>query len=209
MFRPTSLATAVLTAALAVPAFATTVVLPTQPGAAGYGQWSLFDVSDLDAQSQGLEWIDANNSLSPDFGSPLVFSFTIDAGLTGRLLVVDAGFAGDTFRVRNHGSVIGDTAAVPVTSYDTAPNAGLDIDAAWADSANFSSGTFQLGAGTYQISGQLLQSVLLDGAPLNATVGAVSLTVSAVPEPSAMAMLLAGMGLIATMVRRRSGGSRS
>ncbi|MDP0941742.1 PEP-CTERM sorting domain-containing protein, partial [Klebsiella quasipneumoniae] len=65
---------------------------------------------------------------------------------------------------------------------------------------------FILQAGNHSISGSLLQSVLVDvgAGPLNATVGALKLEVSAVPEPATLVSLLAGLGLIGLVVRRRS-----
>ena len=60
------------------------------------GQWQSFNVNELDALSFRVEWIDNANSLSPGFGSPLSFTFTIAAGSVGALTSVDAGFACDT-----------------------------------------------------------------------------------------------------------------
>lgn len=186
-----------LSAVLAAPAAATTVSL------AADGQWVGFNVSDLDSRSQGLEWIDNENSLDPNFGSQLFFEFTIASGFTGSLTIVDAGFAGDTFLVSNFGGLLGSTSFVPAASYDTALNAGLDYSAALADTANFSSATFALGAGTYRISGLLAQSVQFDGLPLNSTAGAVNLTMAPVPEAPALAMMVAGLALFAGLARRR------
>ena len=83
MFKLKTLAAATLAAALAAPAFATIVALPTTVGQSGYGQWMQFNVNDLDSRSLGVEWIDNANSLSPDFGNPLSFTFTIAAGSQG------------------------------------------------------------------------------------------------------------------------------
>jgi len=175
-----------LAVALALPAHATTVAL------AADGQWSEFSVDDFIAQSSGTEWIDFTD------GSPLSFTFTIAAGHTGTLTVLDAGFAGDTFSVTNFGAALGTTSSVAPGSI------GLDakgFDDAWADAA-FSRGLFTLGPGSYSIGGALLQSVLDDnGADLDSTNGAVRLSV--VPESSGLAMLLAGIGLIGLVARRR------
>lgn len=184
-------------AATVAPAGATTVSL------AADGQWVGFNVNDLDAVSQGVEWVDNANSLSPGFGSPLSFAFTVAAGFTGYLSVVDAGFSGDTFSIRNQGSLLGLTSTVPVASFDTAVDRGLDYAAAFADRANFSSSTFALGAGSYLITGSLAQSLLFDGLPLNATAGALNLTMAPVPEPATLAAMLLGLGLVAGAVRRR------
>jgi len=192
------IAAGLLSAALVAPAAATTVSL------AADGQWVGFNVSELDSFSQGVEWIDNANSLDPAFGSQLFFEFTIASGFTGSLTVVDAGFAGDTFLVSNFGSLLGGTSLVPLTSYDTAAYAGLDYAAALADPANFSSATFSLGAGTYRISGYLAQSVQYEGLPLNSTAGALNLTMAPVPEAPALAMMVAGLALVAGLARRRA-----
>lgn len=167
--------------------------------------WSTFDVDSFAASSGGLEWIDTSTY------APLAFDFTIAAGSQGNLTVVDAGFAGDTFTVFNGLVTLGTTSSVPVTEYnDSPPNIGLDYSAAFADHANFSYATYNLGAGTYSIRGLLAQSVtigrtpFLPGEPLNATVGALRLEVSPVPEPETVAMLLAGLGLIGATLRRRA-----
>ena len=160
-----------------------------------------FNVSDYDAKSGGLEWIDFNNSNAPGFGSLLSFTFTIDASFTGKLTVVDGAFAGDSFKVTNLGALLGNTSPVPVTDYATAADTGYDFDAAFAN-ASFSRGVFVLGAGSYRIGGLLDQSVTSGGAALNATVGALHLTVSAVPEPSTYALMLAGIGMLVTFIRR-------
>ena len=207
MLKMKSLAATALMVALTAPAWATSVALSTNAADAGYGQWNMFSVSELDAQSFGVEWIANANTLSPGFGSPLSFTFTIGAGQVGTFTVVDAVFAGDTFSVTNAGSALGNTSAVAATTYDSAPNIGLDFSGALANPA-FSRGVFMLGAGSYSITGALVQSVTFEiepsvFAPLNTTVGAVSLTVSPVPEPSVYALLLAGLGLMGTMARRK------
>jgi len=198
-----------LVAALSAPAFSTTVELATSQADAAYGQWQSFNISDLDAQSMGVEWIDNANTLSPSFGTPLLFSFTIDAGQFGELTVVDAGFAGDTFRVTNAGLLLGATSAVTFRTYadieaNSALDAGTDFDAALA-SSSFSRGVHVLQAGSYRVTGALLQSVGFDDVtPLNSTVGGIRLTVSPVPEPASAAMMFAGLALFSAIARRRS-----
>jgi hypothetical protein len=181
----------VVAAAIAAPAHATTVSL------AADGSWNEFNVDNQVAPSFGNGWIDFTD------GSPLSFTFTIAAGRTGHLTVVDAGFAGDTFSLTNFGAAIGSTTAVPTGTTD-GPVVS-DFDQALAD-PSFSQGVFTFGAGTYRISGLLNQSVLDGGAPLDATDGAVRLQVSAVPEPSPFALLLAGLGAIGLLIRRRARG---
>ena len=203
MIRPSAFAACAVFAALAAPAHATDIPLATAGAQAGYGAWQTFNVSEIDSRSFGLEWIDAANTNDPGFGSPLAFTFTIDAGAIGTFTVVDAGFAGDTFAITNFGSAFGATSAVPSTVYASSTLSVGDFDAALAD-LSFSRGVFTLGAGSYRISGRLDQSVRFDdGTPLNATFGGVRLTVSAVPEPASIAMLLAGFGLIGLLNRRR------
>ena len=206
MFNPETWAVCALFAAFALPAQATDVALVTSSGQSGYGSWQQFNVSDLDSLTFGTEWIDFSSAPGAGFGTPLTFTFTIAAGQFGRFTAVDAAFGGDTFKVTDFGNLIGATSAVPITDYATAPDVGLDFDAALANPA-FSQGLFLLGAGSHRISGRLDQSVRLDGVALNATVGAVRLTVApvapAVPEPSTGALLLAGLGAVGALVRRR------
>jgi hypothetical protein len=161
------------------------------------GSWSSFDVDSFSSLSGGVEWID-NTS-----GAPLSFDFTIADGQHRLLTVVDAGFAGDTFTVYSGGSLLGSTSSVPVASYDPLAVGITDFDTALADPA-FSRGQFLLGAGSYQVTGSLAQSLLLDGQPLNATLGGIRLSVAAIPEPDSLALLLAGLGLMAVVARRRA-----
>jgi len=161
---------------------------------AGDGQWLAFDVDELSAVSGGLEWIDVG-----DGGTPLTLEFTIDAGFFGVMTVVDAGFAGDRFRVFNGASVLGETSPAQGSYPDSL---GLDFDGALADS-RYSRSQFVFGAGTYGITGALVESVTLDGLPLNATVGGVRLEVSPVPEPATWATLVLGLGALGASLRRR------
>lgn len=172
------------------------------------GQWNTFTVDSFSSTTGGNEWITADDSLDPAFGTAQIFNFTIAAGEVGTLTVVDGAFAGDTFQVFNLGQLLGNTSVVPVGYYDDAnlANVGFDFDAA-LQNTTFSRGVFVLGAGTYAIGGQLVQSVLLDNVSneaLNATVGAIKLTVSPVPEPSGAALALAALGLTVMVSRRRA-----
>lgn len=188
---------ATVLASLSLAAQATSVTL------AADGQWQAFGVDDQASLSQGTEWIDNNYSNSAGYGTPLSFSFTVDAGFQGTLTVVDADLAGDTFKVFNQGALLGNTSAVPAAQYGSTPDVGNDYDAALAD-PSFSRGVFTLGAGSYVITGALLQSVSLGASPLNATGGAVKLSVSAVPEPSSAALVLAALGITWLLSRRTS-----
>jgi hypothetical protein len=162
------------------------------------GQWATFAVDSSLAADAGLGWID-------DAGNPLRFTFTIGSGFAGTLTVLDTGFAGDRFALFNGASSLGSTSTVPVAQYDPAAIAVEDPNAAFAD-ASFSRGVFNLAAGSYVLSGLLTQSVLFGTDPLDATSGALRLTVGAVapiPEPSSFALLLAGFAAVGTLARRR------
>ena len=175
-------------AAIAVPAHATSVAL------AGDGSWNEFDIDSMLSSDGGNGWID--EAYAGD-DSALSFTFTIAAGSRGTLTVVDTGFAGDTFTVTNGGTAIGTTSGVPAGT--SAGTTVFGYDDALANPA-YSSGVFTLGAGSYSISGTLLQSV--DG-DLDATSGGVRLLVSSVPEPANVALVLAGLVTVAVLARRR------
>ena len=179
------MAAAIAAAMIAPAAHATTVALP------GNDSWAEFDVDATIAQDFGNGWIDTND------GSALNFTFTVAPGMHGVLTVVDAGFAGDTFTIANSGSVIGTTSSVPAGQPIGATV--LDYDDALANPA-YSRDVFTLAPGSYSISGSLLQSVLGDE---GATSGGVRLAVSAIPEPAGPTLLLAGLGVVGLMARRR------
>jgi hypothetical protein len=183
---------ALATLAAQTPAHATDIVLASD------GHWATFAVDSFLASGAGLGWID-------DAGDPLHFTFVIGSGLSGRLTVLDTGFAGDTFSVLNGAATLGLTSAVPVRQFDPAAAAIEDPDIALAD-LSFSRAVFTLGSGSYSIGGTLAQSLLSGNEPLDATSGALRLTVGSIapiPEPSSLALLLAGFGAIGTLARRR------
>ena len=170
------------------------------------GQWAAFGIDSLASLSGGTEWIDNLDTNASGYGSPLTFNFTIAAGQVGQFTVVDASMAGDAFDVYSNGSLLGATSVVPVQQYGTAPDVGYDYDAALLNSA-FSHGVFTLAAGTYSITGVQTQSLMLDDGngnlvSLNFGAGAVKLSVSAVPEPSSLALLLAALGVTWLVSRR-------
>ena len=110
-------------------------------------------------------------------------------------------FSGDVFSLAANGLQLANTSAA-VNSFPNGSNVGYDYGAALAD-ANYSRGSYSFGAGSHTVSGALVSSALDEmGVALNATNGAVNLTVSAVPETSTLASLLAGLGLLALLRRR-------
>ncbi len=179
-------------ASLALPAHAKDISL-----IAGSG-WNTFD-ADADAVGSNV-WADiANNSFDK-----LFFTFNVANGFTANLTVLDGAFAGNTFAVFNGNTLLGNTSSVPVLDQDTA-SFSSSYDAAFLDSS-YSRGVFALGAGAYRINGALLQAGVAGGTPVFATEGAVKLTVqavSAVPEPSTYATLLAGLLMSAFVLRRK------
>lgn len=184
MKRAPTLAALSFASLFAMPAFATTTALTTD------GTWFAFDVDELTSVSTGLEWIDLT-------GSPLTFTFSLTN--QGILKIVDAGFAGDTFSIDGIGSLLTATSAVPQSPAE--PGTGLDFDAAFANHTRFSFAEVLLDAGSYSISGALLQSAV-DGSnvPFNATVGGISVT--AVPLPASGLLLLGASGVLGAIRRR-------
>ena len=140
----------------ALSAQAATLPLPAD------GSWQGFDVSAALGPGDGLGWIDID-------GQPLGFSVSIAAGWVGQLTVVDTVFAGDVFSVSANGLPLGSTSA----AVNTYPDGVLvDPAEALADS-RYSRGVFQLGAGSYTLTGRLAASALDEqGSPINATSGA-------------------------------------
>jgi MYXO-CTERM domain-containing protein len=175
-------------AAFAAPAHATSVAL------AADGSWNEFDVDAQLAPGGGNGWID---EVYAGDDSALTFTFTIAAGSQGTLTIVDTGFAGDTFKITNGAAFFGTTS--PVAAGTSFGPVVFDADEALANPA-YSNGVLTLGAGTYSIGGALLQSV--DG-NLDATSGALRLSVSSIPEPADAALLVAGLAAVAALARRR------
>lgn len=173
------------------------------------GQWHAFTVDAGSAASGGLEWIDSDYDFGGGAGDfqPLSFTFTVSDHAI--LRVVDGLFVGDTFRVAVNsaaGTQLYDTSSVPAQLLDDSyslTNHGTDFDAAFADTLRTSRLELVLGAGTYTVSGSLLQSVShVDFGALNSTNGALSVT--AVPEPASYALLLAAVGVVGLVSRRRN-----
>ena len=184
------LAATLFTLAALTSAQATSVTLaPT-------GAWAEFFVVDpvFNLGNTDLAWVDLNDY------SNISFNFTVAPGFHATVTVVDAGFSGDVFAVASNGVALLNTSVAP----QSFPDSTLDQDAAQAN-PDFSRGVYGFGAGTYTITGALFSSALDgDNLPLNATVGALKLEVSPVPEASTLGLLLAGLGFIGALARRRA-----
>lgn len=187
----------------AIAAQAATVIPVTQDGS-----WYAFTVDAGSAQSGGLEWIDSDYDLSGGAGDFKALSFTFTVADKAILKLVDIYGAGDTYNLAI-------TSASGTSAYTSSSVTARDLndavlpfnasfDGAFADSANFSQLTLTLGAGTYTVTGSLLQSVTEGGVALNSTAGGLSVT--AVPEPSSLALVLAAAGVVGVVSRRRARG---
>lgn len=183
--RPRLLAALLGLSALLGNAHAATQALATD------GSWAEFTV-DANLPPYSLGWQDLD-------GDALAFSFEIPAGHQGLLTLVDAGFSGDRYALRDFGALIGQSGAA--LNGDASGAIQFSFDAALADAA-FSRVSLVLGAGSHLISGELIASATLDGQALNSSFGGLRLQISPVPEPATAATLLAGLALLTT--RRRS-----
>ena len=155
--------------------------------------WNEFNVDDFASTSGGVEWIDANDSNSPSYGSALTYQFTVAHGFTGLLSVVDAGNAGDRFKVYNNGQSIGLTSNIS-TSSDYSNNFNNNLV-----NTNFSNGIFLLSEGTYNITGALFST----SQAFNSTNGALKLEVTAVPVPAAFVLMFSSLSFLGFIGRRR------
>jgi len=133
-------------------------------------------------------WLD----LSAFDSSAAPVSFTITLQSAAQLNVTAAGYAGDVFQVFDNASSLGSTSTPTGTNTDYAD---LNFDQAFS-SNKWSHGSWTLSAGTHTITGLVTISALQAGA------GAIQ--VIAVPEPTSYAMLMAGLGLIGLIARRRA-----
>lgn len=142
------------------------------------GTWNEFD-------------FDAPGSALYDLNT-LETSFTFTLTQSSLLSVIDAGFSGDRFEIHANGSLLGLTSA-PITQ-GASEEPIFDIATLLGDN-RFSKGSWNLAAGSYTITGLAAESV-------GGGLGYMSIT--AVPEPKSYAMLLAGLGLMGTIARRRN-----
>lgn len=167
-----------------------TEIVPTK------GNWYLFDVDPLVAQSGNTEWIDAQSDNALGYvgdGSPLLFSFSV--ATHSYLNIVDAGISGDIFSVLVNGKLF-KTSAVAA---DSGKFAGVDADYAWSLD-DFSRISIFLAPGIYTVTGYLEQSAQDDsGLPYMASVGALQIVEA--DEPAGM--LLLGLATLALGIGRR------
>ena len=125
------------------------------------------------------------------FSQDTAFTFTLAQG--GILRVVDAGFSGDSFEIFANGVSLGHTSQAVANAVDQV----FDPDSAWSNS-RYSRGSWSLAAGIYSVTGIATASPFCGMADC----GMGYLSVTAVPEPGPLAMLLAGLGCIAAIARR-------
>lgn len=185
----------------AVAAQAATVVPVTQDGS-----WNAFTVDALSTSAaNALNWIDVDYSSAAGDADTLSFTFTVtDKAI---LRVVDLYSAGDTFNVAISSAagtqLLSTSAVTPRDLGDAVLPFANSAAEAWGN-VDFSQLQIVLGAGTYTVTGSLLQSVTDGGFALNSTAG--SLSVTAVPEPTSLALVLAAAGVVGLVSRRRARG---
>lgn len=183
----------------AVAAQAATVIPVTQDG-----RWNAFTVDALSTSAaNALNWIDVDYSSAAGDADTLSFTFTVTEKAI--LRVVDLYTAGDTFNVAitsAAGTQLLGTSAVTARDLGDAvlPFANTAAEA-WGN-VDFSQLQVVLGAGTYTVTGSLLQSVTDGSSALNSTAGGLSVT--AVPEPTSLALVLAAIGVVGLVSRRRA-----
>ena len=143
------------------------------------GSWIQFDFDGADSSLYDLTTLDKS------------FTFTLlqPSILSG----VDLGFSGDRFNFFSNGVSLGLTSAPVAQAANEAPI--FDIALVLNDS-RFSKGNWNLVAGNYTITGIATVS------PYGSGYG--SMSVVAVPEPESWVLLLAGLGIVSTIARRRS-----
>jgi hypothetical protein len=144
----------------------------------GDGSWLEFYVA------EGVpSWLDAASD-------PASFTFTSTQSFT--LRVVDFFLPGDSTSVFANGSLLG---ATPEVAFDDSQFA--DSAAAAFGQPAWSQASWALEAGSYTFTGTA------GSVPLGAGAFAISVAVAAVPEPSAVVLMLAGLAFIAGRSARR------
>lgn len=133
----------------------------------------------------GWQYFSFGNVGSSFSNQPFTFTLTESAVLR----VTDAYLSGDQFEVFGNGTSLGLT-STPTLGFDL----GGDYDAAFA-SDNFSHGQWTLAAGTYSITGLTVLS------PYSS--GGAAISLSAVPEPGSIALMLAGVAVLGARLKRR------
>lgn len=111
------------------------------------------------------------------------------------LIVADVFQSGDVFEMFNFGTSLGQTSAATQGS-----NCGADLTCALGN-LNFSRGYFNLGPGSYSITGSMTAS------PFGGGAAAFRIETSPVPVPAGVGMLgaaLAGLAGLAALRRRKS-----
>jgi hypothetical protein len=146
------------------------------------GNWNQFFFGD-----NASSWLD-----DYAYNAPGNLSFSVTLNGPGILNVTDAGLTGDIFQVFDNGIALGVTSAPNTTN---SVDMNVNFDAAFA-SSDWSHGKWTLGAGSHLITGIATTSAFGSGT------GAIQ--VIAVPEPTSYAMLMAGLGLIGLIARRRA-----
>jgi hypothetical protein len=131
------------------------------------------------------------------FGSPgssfsTDFTFTLSNPAVFR--VTDAFIDGDQFAISINGAFVANTS----TPANDGTNIGSNFDAAFA-SPLFSHGAFDLGPGTYDVTGTVVQNA----AGFTSGGAAAELVATAVPEPSTWAMMILGFCGLGFMACRR------
>lgn len=131
------------------------------------------------------------------FGSSWSTNFTFTLDDTAYLSVTDAFLSGDIFLVYSNAVLLGATSIVLPNGASTFD----DYDTAFF-SPDFSSTSFELAAGSYDITGLTIASPFGSGGAA-IQLSTAPLTPASVPLPAGMPLLLAGLGAIGLVAKRR------